>query len=321
MKWINKNLQLKNLILWDENVRFYEGLSGKHNNEIVNFLFSNNYKMLELTKLFVVHDEIPQDEKILVIKIGSKYKVLDGNRRISVLLVLNNPDIIKNKKICSSIKELKKLFHAPDYVETLIAPSESDAKPIIDRRHYGEGFLAHGAIEKDRTLCKDRQLSNKDEFALEYFEKLLLTVKDEHIKTLKKGYSTIKRMFNQVTLSDIKKYLFVSFEDNQLHFVRGKHVQGKLYKMIIINDILNGHLNTRVLNKTKDTESYLCHIGKRQIPESDIKKLKNNKETKKEKPVREVSNNIKFFKRNHCKIYNLYNQINKQSNLKTGITK
>ena len=313
-EWQSKDVSLESLILWDENVRFDEGLFGANNKEIINFLFKNEYKMMELVELFVKQGEIPQDEKILVIpEKGKYYKVLDGNRRVSVMSVLNNPQILEKNTDKRRIENLRKSYnHKEPYtsIEVLIAPNEAEARKVVDRRHYSIGFLSHGAVEKDRSLYKEGTLSNSDAFALQYFEKMLEHVDGENRKKLKAGYSTVKRLFGLISTDDINTVLHVTFEDGVFKQVRGKTPLYKKTRDTIIYEIIEQKLNTRTINTAKDARQYLNTLPGISIPKGkrqDIIKKSPKKIERKD----ERFGAIRFFsKETGCeKIRDLYTQI------------
>lgn len=314
-KWQNKKIGIDDLILWDENVRFDEGLSGAKNKEITNFLFKNGYKMMELVEFFTEQGEIPQDEKILVVSENNKYKVIDGNRRVSVMNALNNPQILEKEVDRERVRKLKESSNRKESyrsIEALVAPNEVEARKIINRRHYNTGFLAHGAIEKDRGLYKEGKLSNSDAFALQYFEKILRCINKDDGEKLRSGYSTIKRLFAMTSPDNIKKMLHVVFVNGEFKQVSGKTTAYKEARDKVIYQILKKELNTRTINTTTEAEQYLNNIlPKVEIPPNEALNIINlpQKNTKKKERFGE----IKFFNENNgCeKIRDLYTQVSK----------
>ena len=291
--WESKNVRLDKLILWDENVRFYHGIKGAKNKEIVNFLFKRkNYNMLDLLELFIKDIHIPQDEKILVTKKGNDYKVLDGNRRVSVMNVLNNTNIIEDASVKN---EITKLLEKYNYIgkkftntEVLIAPSEEEGKKIIKRRHYDEGFLKHGSIEKARSKFKDGELDDKASLALLFTEELLdsfILEEDEHQK-LRTGYSTITRIFTNTTFENIEKTFFISLNDEQIKQKNGCSKKFKAAKQKIVDDIVNEKINTRILNKAPDIEKYILNFPKIEVKTKRPEKPKKNKQSKSSTPTK-----------------------------------
>ena len=294
-KWESKNVKLDELILWDENVRFYNGIQGAGNKEIINFLFKGKiYKMLNLLELFIKDIHIPQEEKILVIKKGNYYKVLDGNRRVSVMNVLNNENIIEETSVKNKIAKLVEKYNYRDKkftkIEVIIAPSEEEANKIIKRRHHDEGFLKHGSIEKARSRFKDNKLGEKESLALLFTEELLdsfVLGEDEHQK-LRNGFSTITRIFNNITFEEIEKTFFISLNDWQIKQRRGCSKNFKAAKQKMVHDIVNEKINTRILNKVPDTKKYILNFPnikvETELPEKP--KPKKDKQLKSSTPIR-----------------------------------
>lgn len=99
---------------------------------------------------------------------NSQYIVLDGNRRLTALRILQNPDLVAGTKLKNKINSLKKIIkkdtNLPSHVDCLVFPSRKEATPYLEKKHSGpdkgRGVVPWGSIEKRRF--KERQGNTPD---------------------------------------------------------------------------------------------------------------------------------------------------------------
>lgn len=95
-KWSQGNLSIKDLALWDENSRFPEEYFSKKESELIEyFLSKRDLKVENLAKEIVNEFDLPQLEKIVVLKLKGKNIVIEGNRRLTAYKLLVKPSKIK----------------------------------------------------------------------------------------------------------------------------------------------------------------------------------------------------------------------------------
>lgn len=86
----------------------------------------------------ILRDGYFDSEPLIVVEVGSKYVVLEGNRRLSALKALRDPSVVPEHE--TVIRALLKRFaleadNLPDTVRALIAPNRASARLHIARVH------------------------------------------------------------------------------------------------------------------------------------------------------------------------------------------
>jgi hypothetical protein len=78
-------------------------------------------------------------DRVLVVKSGKSYTVLEGNRRVVALKLLKNPKLADGTPIAAEIKKIAASSHkAPGAIECEVATSREAAKHWLILRHQGE---------------------------------------------------------------------------------------------------------------------------------------------------------------------------------------
>jgi hypothetical protein len=165
-------------------------------------------------------------------------------------------------------------------IKIIIAPSRESANPIIFKEHTDKTAMPWSRIMQAEFY--KRQLENEvslDELASKYnktkseiasFLKLInmyevacnLDYSDENVQTKvldKQGFnaSVLERIYDSQKMKD-----FLKFDFDSLGYIRGttkKDDFKKAYKKVI-EDIVDGKINTRTLNKNEDFERYTTDI-------------------------------------------------------------
>ncbi len=130
-------IPIQKLLLDIENPR-YSNISSQH--EIINHLIKEE-KVVNLAKDIAsskslnpleIVGVIPSDEE------DDEYIVIEGNRRVCALLLLNNPELCEDENIRKVLKKLSSQGDYPDSIECRIFSSREEADHWIELRHAGE---------------------------------------------------------------------------------------------------------------------------------------------------------------------------------------
>src|SRR3990172_4488556 len=90
-KWQTQSIRVVDLKLDPENPRIPPSDEQPSQADLIH-LFCRHYKVFDLAQSFVQDGYFP-DERIVVFEENGAYFVLEGNRRVSALKVLLNPDV------------------------------------------------------------------------------------------------------------------------------------------------------------------------------------------------------------------------------------
>lgn len=133
--WSSEKIAISDLLLDHKNPRFPDKYENSLQEELIAVLVEQG-DVYNLAREIVQKQNIPQWEKIFVLKDGGKNIVLEGNRRIAAYKCLANPNIAPSKdrakfmKLSQQIKIDKK-----SELEIVVAPSREAAAPLIKAKH------------------------------------------------------------------------------------------------------------------------------------------------------------------------------------------
>lgn len=133
------------------NPRLPKHLQGTTNEAIVIDYMVKNGNILELMKS-IAETGYSEAEPLLVVldKEDDKYVVVEGNRRLTAVKLLNNPQLAKVRK--ASIEEIvKEAIAIPEEVPVIIYNSRESILDYLGYRHI-TGVKNWGALEKARYL-------------------------------------------------------------------------------------------------------------------------------------------------------------------------
>ena len=150
----NMNLNLSDLLLSNTSPRLIKSLQDLGENAILNWMLTNG-SLLELM-VSITENGYFEGEPILVIPhqgLKGKYTVVEGNRRVSALKILNNPEIVNKKEnsIAEIISQAKK--EIPIELPALVFSKESEILDYLGYRHI-TGVKQWSPLAKARYLDK-----------------------------------------------------------------------------------------------------------------------------------------------------------------------
>ncbi len=143
-------ISIDRLILDPQNPRLPKSMFNKSEAEIINFLLTDA-SLVELM-LAIGKNGFFEGEQLLVIPQGDNYLVIEGNRRLSAVKLLNNKDLAKKYigKIDQVINETKE---RPTELPCLIFTNKEDILKYLGYRHI-TGIKSWKALEKARYLTQ-----------------------------------------------------------------------------------------------------------------------------------------------------------------------
>lgn len=281
-KWkYDDSANVLTLLIDHQNPRFSHNKEHLSQNELINEMI-NKYKIYDLAKS-IANDGYFPDKNLVIVKEKGKSFVIEGNRRLSALKCLLNPDIISEKNKEKFIKlgaQIEKSFI--NKVSVIIAPSREAANPIVFKEHTGNTAMPWSRIMQAEFYM--RQINNG--VSIEDLEQEYHRSRSEINKFLKLHYmynvaksltydkpeiqqkvedkqkfpaSVLERIYDSSTMKD---FLGISFDGKgNLKGRKNKESFEKAYKKII-TDIVEEIVDTRTLNKEDDVKIYAKSIDK-----------------------------------------------------------
>lgn len=147
-----RKIAVANLLLDPHNPRLPKSMGNKNEKEIINFLLSDA-SLIELM-LAIGKNGFFEGEQLLVIAEGDKYLVVEGNRRLSAVKLLHNPELgdVYKSKIAQVIAETDK-ENIPDEIPCLVFDNKDEILKYLGFRHI-TGIKSWKLLEKARYLTK-----------------------------------------------------------------------------------------------------------------------------------------------------------------------
>jgi hypothetical protein len=110
-------------------------------------------------RLVVLANDIAQNglspiDRMLVVKSGRNFVVVEGNRRLAAIKLLANPGLAAGTPVAAAISRVASNATLPAKVDCSVAPSRADAEHWLELRHTGMGEGA--GIVPWNTLAKHR---------------------------------------------------------------------------------------------------------------------------------------------------------------------
>jgi hypothetical protein len=148
-----KRVPFEDLLLDAHNPRLPQSMGNKSEKEIINFLLSDA-SLIELM-LAIGKNGFFAGEQLLVVPEGNKYLVVEGNRRLSAVKLLHNPNLgeVYKSKIAQVIAESE---YRPTDIPCLVFDSKDDILKYLGYRHI-TGIKSWKLLEKARYLTKLRE--------------------------------------------------------------------------------------------------------------------------------------------------------------------
>ena len=199
------NIELNKLMIWSDNPRhFTEGIDVNEydENEIINILIDvvGTDKMFNLMADIVSSNGLMGNILPVVVQKDNKYLVYDGNRRVSSLKLLNNPNIAEDDSLKTKNKKLVKDCDLSFSNKlNVYVTDEENALELMDKIHNGEqegvGLIPWEAFQRDYSLVK-RGKKAKYTFAYQV-SSIMGFSKKAHFKI---PYTDLDRLFSSPKL-------------------------------------------------------------------------------------------------------------------------
>lgn len=268
MKTINtpineKEIGLNQIEFLSRNPRF--GYIEKQE-DILNFFLTDkkdNYgkKVLNLAKDIAQKGLNPTDLPMVMQKSEDTYIVYEGNRRISALKALSNPELIKDETIKNEYQKLSEEKEFKDIqIRCYVALEEKTAFDIMNKKHGGElegvGTSSWNVLEKDRFKSLYEGKDSLIVILYDYIEKNKLfegnLQKEIPVSVLNRILPDIKLKFNLTVL-----------DGKLVTTLKGKVLKEKLSQVLVE---LKSQ-DTRTLNKESDKKNFFDKLEeKKQLP-------------------------------------------------------
>jgi hypothetical protein len=267
-----ERIRVELLELDTHNPRLPKSMGEKSESEIINYLLSDA-SLIELM-LAIGKNDFFEGEQLLVVKNGNRFTVVEGNRRLSAVKLLHNPEIayIYKSKVEQVIKESE---YFPTEIPCLIFNNKEEILKYLGYRHI-TGIKSWKLLEKARYITKlkedffpelslqhsSREIAKMIGSRMDYVRRVLVGYK-LYDTIEKNGYYNIKGLddtnfhFNYIadslSRSNIELFLGVDIEEeNPLEEINYDNLQewtNWLFNKDLPNKIIGDSEHLNNLNK------------------------------------------------------------------------
>lgn len=234
-------------------------------------------EIYRLAKDIAQHGLSPLDNILVIPSESGNFVVWEGNRRITALKLLENPDRCHSRDLTQKYARLTKDFEVPSKLRCVVASSQQEADRLIELKHQGPqggvGTLHWSPAQKNRHQTRLGKKGRYD-FSQKVIDAILPKLSEDlQFKVQDKSFalSTLDRLLQN---TEVRNFLGISDEDGSprrtLH--ESEVVKG-LSK--VISDIADKSLKvSRVYDADKQRE-YLKEFAENEVPDRS-KKLKDS---------------------------------------------
>lgn len=279
-KWKIAYLPIKDLSLWDENARFPSDYFNKKEQELISyFLSKKDLKIREFANEVVAEFDLPQLERIVVLKQKGKNIVLEGNRRLTVYKLLINPSLTQDSGTKKLFYDLRKRIKITDSfeLESNITTSKEEGIRFLNRKHNkGNNEVNWGEFERRNFAIRAHISKNiKDVYRTELGKLIKGIDLPEQVKNDVLGKGLITNFYRIIDSAPAREKMgYKVLGDGSIKIENVKKFNN-LLKIVAYNiwskkRFTGEAINSRTLNKISDIKSYFDSIS-----ESDVKKVDN----------------------------------------------
>lgn len=281
MKYKELVINIANLNMDKTNPR-HPNLESQH--EIIEWMTTGNEltgnKLYNLAKDILKHGINPS-EKVVITKENDDpdYIVMEGNRRITAVKLLNNPDAAPNEHWRKKFRGLASDGYEPiKEISCIFYSNPEDAYHFIEIKHMGEtngaGTVPWGSEEKARH-AKRVQIKNRNQKTLDLIDHIRSSdLYDQETKdaTMRRfPFTTLERLISDVEFRDFLG-LGINIDGNITYTIDPEEAKKPISK--IIKDFSSGNKNVRdVINKDKRKE-YISEFSSNNKPDQKKRLVK-----------------------------------------------
>lgn len=266
-------LKINELTIWSENPRHIEETEFQQLNEkeVINILISVvGYKYMFNLAEDILKGGLMGNISPVVVYIDGKYLVYDGNRRVSCIKILLNPELIDEsnlqlkkiiEKLLHDTKDLTQIISKFDLID-VYSTTKEEALEIMDKTHNGisdgVGTIPWDAYQRDKANSKRNKVDYPVAFKL--VNKLGLKKKD-----IKDEYTSYERIFANQRFKELFK--ISNYDDVDADYLRMIYDLLAKYKIKVKN---NSGLS-RIFNKINEAaEEFFAWANPQMSPDDYI---------------------------------------------------
>jgi len=268
-----EKIKLDELYLWDENARFSDKYFNKDEKELIaHFCNKKDFKIEELAKEVIKDFDLLQMEKLIIYNNGERNIVFEGNRRITVYKLLNNPDLAPNDTLKDFfIKGKKEVSIKNDFVfDCIVTDNLSEGFRYIERKHLkGNNEVDWGEQERTNHNVRRGNATQKEEFKVAVAKIIKELDLPEELKENILGPGFVTNFWRIIDSSVVWKKYGISLKKDGGLEIKDKgftdHLKVIIWNVLQKEDFSGNKIDSRTLNTNKEKETYLNSISDKDV--------------------------------------------------------
>lgn len=129
-----QHIALVDLLLDPQNPRLPRDIRGNTDQSALAVYIARRYHAVEVARS-IASNGFFESEPLIAIKEDAKWRVVEGNRRLTALKGLAEPDLRKNFSNAKEWQRISRHANIPDKIPVVVAAEEKDIWPIVGYRH------------------------------------------------------------------------------------------------------------------------------------------------------------------------------------------
>ncbi len=270
---MNMDISVSNLLIDSNNPRLAETINSQ--NDLIRAIAQNQNKKLARLAADIVENGVNPTELLLVMSADTSsnlYIVLEGNRRIAAIKILEEPEIIHgavDKTTYEQIKKISKNYHEKPILslKCVVFDTRDDANHWIELKHTGQnegaGIVQWGAAETERFRKRSGQKPPHLQI-LDFLEER------KYIDNNTKKATPITSLKRLISTPYIREKLGIEVHSGQVHTKLSSDEFGKGLKKIV-EDLATQTIRTGDIYHTEDRIKYINSINPDLLPDLSLK--------------------------------------------------
>ena len=221
-------------------------------------------KLVALAKDIVAHGLNPSELPIIMRIEGDRYRFLEGNRRLTALRALENPDLLKDAVGASVLKQFRVLSkryqeNPIESVICLVVDNRDESRHWIELRHTGEnkgaGIVGWGSDEAARFRSRTGKVEIHTQ-ALNFLQEQGVLGKEQRRQV---PVTSLKRLLGTPA---VRAKLGVNVESGELMLM------GQMAKVVkalkhVVDDLAAKRITTKSIYTLEQRKNYANSLPKR----------------------------------------------------------
>lgn len=273
--WPTRSIYVANLDLDIKNPRLGGVAASFSPKEIVQYLFHHD-KALEVADSIANRGYFP-NEPLLAIRDGSRYTVIEGNRRLAALMALRDPVLLDGTSHRSAVERLSGKLTSDELksVPVTVAPNRKATDKQVAGRHIGtpvrawqaenrarfvleklnEGYSKEELLTELGFSASDVQSARETRAIVELARSIDLPadVKEKIDNPRTRAISTLERLFESTVGREI---MHVARDEENGYRIMTSQSEFVPFFQKLVTLVANNKISTRTLNSGTDIQKY-----------------------------------------------------------------